>query len=58
MNIEWTVKGKPVLISKLQDLCYGITVYRCRALHGTENNPNESPKKCPSPLPTGFHIHN
>ncbi len=24
--------GKPVLISKLQDMCYHITVYRCRAL--------------------------
>ncbi len=32
MNIEWTIMGKPVLLSKLQDLCYGITVYRCRAL--------------------------
>ncbi len=32
MNIEWTIMGKPVLISKLQDWCYGITVYRCRAL--------------------------
>ncbi len=24
--------GKPILISKLQDRCYGITVYPCRAL--------------------------
>ncbi len=32
MNIECTAMGKPVLISKLQDRCYSITVYRCRAL--------------------------
>ncbi len=31
MNIEWTMR-KLVLISKLQDRCYGIMVYRCRAL--------------------------
>ncbi len=35
MNIEWTIMGKPVLISKLEDRCYGITVYRCRALDRT-----------------------
>ncbi len=32
---KWTAMGKPVLISKLQDWCYGITVYRCRALLST-----------------------
>ncbi len=32
MNIEYTIMGKPVLISKLQDRCYSITMYRCRAL--------------------------
>ncbi len=32
MNIEWKIIGKPALISKLQDRCYGITVYLCRAL--------------------------
>ncbi len=32
MNIKWTIMGKPVLISKLQDRCYGITMYPSRAL--------------------------
>ncbi len=35
MNIDWTIMGKRVLISKVQDRCYGITVYRCRALNTT-----------------------
>ncbi len=33
MSIEWTIMGKPVLISKLQDRSFGITMYWCRALH-------------------------
>ncbi len=32
MNIKWTIMAIPVLILKLQDRCYGITVYWCRTL--------------------------